>query len=603
MLLTWALMVLLWGACSDSPAATTPAPSTSTIASVVTVTPRAAATSVPARTVTPPPTRTPTATATPTAGGSRPGGGSARQGGQPALSLAGSTDLGGRGFNGNVRALGTVAYVGSWGSGGLCPALGVRAVDLTDPAQPTVIGTMARFAGTSAEDVVPVRVQTPAFAGDLLATGIQRCSGGGAAPAGLALTDISDPSHPVELGFFDIGSGARGVHELDVVKQGDRVLALLAVPFGERSGGGDLVIVDISDPRDPRRLAVWGAQSALGIRQGVGCNRSVYDHSVSGSRDGLRAYLSYWDAGVIMLDISEPGSPVVVGRIAVPGTEGAVHSAIELPNGLLLVTEEDDVFQSPRGLTIRAAGGGTEVEVTGCQSAGSDLLDSEGVINGPLVSVANPCQDQPAAQGAIVVTGEQRGCAIGAAARAAQAGGARALVVGIDAEAPESRRLDGLGAQIPVVFVTRGDAERLTQVSPRGEGVGQLPSARPWGAARLWDISNPARPVQRSAFRTRNALAFPPPDGGYYTVHNPLWSGRYALFSWYADGVRVVDISDPARPVEVAAYVPPAVRDPFGFFPTAATVWGVALAGDLVLASDVNGGLYVLKSTDVVGEP
>ena len=73
-----------------------------------------------------------------------------------------------------------------------------------------------------------------------------------------------------------------------------------------------------------------------------------------------------------------------------------------------------------------------------------------------------------------------------------------------------------------------------------------------------------------------------------YTIHNPLADDRdanRAYLAWYADGVRLLDVSDASRPVELASWVPP--HDPF--------VWSVAFMGDLVLVGDVNNGVYVLR--------
>lgn len=60
------------------------------------------------------------------------------------------------------------------------------------------------------------------------------------------------------------------------------------------------------------------------------------------------------------------------------------------------------------------------------------------------------------------------------------------------------------------------------------------------------------------------------PDGRtrpyqYYTTHNVSVdndrNARLAFFSWFASGLRVFDISDPARPQEVAYYNPPVGQD------------------------------------------
>lgn len=510
----------------------------------------------------------------------------------PELSLLGHTDLGGRGFNANVRALKGYAYVGSWGTSTACPALGVRVVDLSDPTTPRVVAATARFPGTTAEDVVPVHLETAAFSGDVLAVGIQRCAATGTEPAGLALVDITDPRHPAPLAFFS--TGARGVHELDVTVQPDRALALLAVPYSERGGPGDFRIVDITDPRHPVQLAAWGAGAQLGIIDGTGCNRAVYDHSVRASPDGRRAYLSYWDAGLIILDISDPTTPRVLGRAVAAGREGAVHSADETPNGLLLVTEEDDVFRPPRGLTLRAEGDGSTVITHGCEGDSEQGLDNTGVIEGALIYSGTGCA--PITAGGDVAVVEEGGCGLAAKSRRARDAGFRALLVlqGDDAVAPRSS--DGRPS-LPVVAVGGEDGRRLRALAQTGRARVTLPVARPWGGVQVWDLRDPARPSLVTVFRTENGARFPPPGPGYYTAHNPLSAGRYALISWYADGVRLVDFADPANPHEVAAFVPPAAPDPFGVFPPTANVWGVARDGDLVLLSDINSGLWVLRAS------
>jgi hypothetical protein len=67
---------------------------------------------------------------------------------------------------------------------------------------------------------------------------------------------------------------------------------------------------------------------------------------------------------------------------------------------------------------------------------------------------------------------------------------------------------------------------------------------------------------------------------------------KLAYFSWYAGGLRVVNISDPANPREVGHYIDPAGNN----------FWGVALTENgagkrLVLASDRDYGLFIFKFT------
>jgi hypothetical protein len=89
---------------------------------------------------------------------------------------------------------------------------------------------------------------------------------------------------------------------------------------------------------------------------------------------------------------------------------------------------------------------------------------------------------------------------------------------------------------------------------------------------------------------------------GDYTIHNPFLVGTDVYLSWYTDGVRVVDVSNPSQPVEVAFFVPPAGQNPVKpsqrFVLTNTTqVWGVVVdpATGLVYASDMNTGLWILR--------
>ena len=126
-----------------------------------------------------------------------------------------------------------------------------------------------------------------------------------------------------------------------------------------------------------------------------------------------------------------------------------------------------------------------------------------------------------------------------------------------------------------------------------------------WGFQRIFDVSDLTRPVQIATFSTANSR--PRSRGrvrrdGIFSVHNNVIVGDIEVVSWYSDGVRVVDLSDRRRPREVAYFVPPARRDPQGFwlapngnrrFPH---VWGVSVSDGLVYASDISSGLWIFRS-------
>ena len=125
------------------------------------------------------------------------------------------------------------------------------------------------------------------------------------------------------------------------------------------------------------------------------------------------------------------------------------------------------------------------------------------------------------------------------------------------------------------------------------------------GYLRIWDYSNLAAPVQIGQFRTPNSSRSRDVAAGDYSIHNALVVGTDVYISWYSDGIRVLDVSDPTSPQEVAYFVPPSANNPVkpsqrGVLTNAPEVWGVAYdaATGLIYASDMNSGLWILRRTD-----
>jgi hypothetical protein len=125
-----------------------------------------------------------------------------------------------------------------------------------------------------------------------------------------------------------------------------------------------------------------------------------------------------------------------------------------------------------------------------------------------------------------------------------------------------------------------------------------------WGYLRVYDYSDRSAPVQIGEYRTPNSMSTGTPASGDYTIHNPYLVGTDVYISWYSDGVRVVDASDPTDPQEVAFFVPPAGKNPVkppqrGVLSQTPQVWGVVVdeATGLIYASDMNTGLWILERT------
>jgi hypothetical protein len=126
-----------------------------------------------------------------------------------------------------------------------------------------------------------------------------------------------------------------------------------------------------------------------------------------------------------------------------------------------------------------------------------------------------------------------------------------------------------------------------------------------FGYMRVYDYSRAAAPRQIGEYRTPNSLGTSDQAAGDFVIHNNFLVGTDVYSSWYTDGVRVVDTSDPTHPVEVAYFVPPAGSNPVkpsqrGTLSNTTQVWGVVVdeATGLIYASDMNTGLWILRRTD-----
>jgi choice-of-anchor B domain-containing protein len=101
---------------------------------------------------------------------------------------------------------------------------------------------------------------------------------------------------------------------------------------------------------------------------------------------------------------------------------------------------------------------------------------------------------------------------------------------------------------------------------------------------KIWDARTPGQLTQVAEFT-------PPGAAVNSTIHNIYVRGRYAYMSYYCVGVHIVDIADPARPQEVAFYDLNDNAPCSGYDSN----WGVDPFSNLIYASDMQHGLYVLE--------
>jgi hypothetical protein len=282
------------------------------------------------------------------------------------IKVLGHDDPGGGAPAGDVVAHRGFAYLGSWGlgsetgAGEFCRAQGVRVYDVSNPRRLRRVATFAdgasnpQLAGSWTEKVMVRAVRTPDFRGDLAVVSFQDCRAGGF--RGIGLYDVTNPRRPVQLALRE--SGTFGVHELWMEARGRKAYVYEAANFHEVAAAEEgqdpatvnpeFRIVDVSDPANPVQIGDWSAWRDLGVSplDGIGTFPFNFVHSVV-VFDEI-AYVSYWDFGTVMLDVSDPANPVFLGRTEYgPGAEGNAHSAWIAKRGRILIQTDEDFDPAP----------------------------------------------------------------------------------------------------------------------------------------------------------------------------------------------------------------------------------------------------------------
>lgn len=126
----------------------------------------------------------------------------------------------------------------------------------------------------------------------------------------------------------------------------------------------------------------------------------------------------------------------------------------------------------------------------------------------------------------------------------------------------------------------------------------------PWGKLHLVDIANPAAPVEVGSYGLPEndpaICATSSFDRITFTAHNATATRDLAFVTWHAGGLQVIDLSDATAPRQVTEFRPEplasvAVEDPaLGGLPV--EMWSYPILKDgLVYVVDVRNGLYILR--------
>lgn len=514
---------------------------------------------------------------------------------------------------------------------------GIPVFDVHNPNRPAYVGSLPSVEGSRINDVKVAEMNS----GAILVHSNEPCDGG---PGGFEVYDVDDPTDPTHLASVRVDDANRvvrdafgivdvGVHNLFLFTQGERDYVAL------QSEGyfGGFQIFELTDPTDPEFVSAWGAEYLCEgefcsgdpheendvdvildvinnwLLDGVGQSQNRLLHDVTISEDGTRAYLAHWDAGLILLDISDPANPQFVSQ-ALDRTAGDgevnSHQAWPSEDGNVVVETEEDFDQFALSFNIADGPNAGEYDAAegGFTTPIADLPDQ--TLAGPTTYLGLACDPEgiPEASGDGEIAVIQRGqCRFDRKAQIAIDAGYDGMVVFNEPGDESLTSMGGDSRDIPGLFVGHStglaifDADSADDLTVGDTGASIEATAEPerWGNVRIWDYSDEENPVLASEFDTR-CSADPTHEScdprGTYSVHNTIVERDRAYFSWYSDGVLVLDISDPYNPVETARYSRggeefedqnDGIQDVWGIYKEPRKPW--------IYASDRNGGLYVLK--------
>lgn len=586
--------------------------------------------------------------------------------------------------------------------------------------------------GSRANDVKVAAMNS----GDILVHSNERCLGG---PGGVELYNVDNPLQPVHLASLPIKDRNRWLltrdkseirvdqkekknpnkNELsgpeDVTvhnnflfsRDGRDYLAVMA-----NSRFGNFQLFDISDPRNPVLVGTWGAEELVLVDNGKSgkqkdpenvagkkANTALQDlakkldsgsngylHDITISADGSKAYLSNWDSGLVLLDISDVSDPKLIGvgrHTLQPDGTIVSHAAWPSADGSVVVETAEDFFIKPEGsnpvvlttpFSVRYAptGNGNQFEIEEIpfeydEDLGTDLqMGLDTYVEVPFAAgfpfvgelkdavFVNSSGNITLNRGVVDYTSsieefrnvEQRiapfwGDIDPRGGRVLVKELADRLVVTYENIPYYSDGTPETTTTVQVVLYSSGVVEmhyKEIDTDIQGDGanlvmgisaaiqdsalvtvedyLAGLPQdvvlgtfavlytnvfeASNWGNVRIWDFSDPSAPVLASTFDT--VCSGLPYSAGCdynkqtYSVHNVIVEGDLAYFSWYGNGVLVVDVSEPSSPVEIARYDN---RDAAWESQNGGgqDYWGIyKIPGQPeIYASDRNGGLYILQ--------
>lgn len=237
--------------------------------------------------------------------------------------LIGHSDLKGYGDGMQLMLKDEYLVVGHLGK------MGTSILDVSNPAAPRVVRQLQSPRGTHTHKVQ--------IADDILLVNYEKHGTGEPERVGFQIFDIADPADPKPISFFS--TDGKGVHRMWYNGGTYAYMSAKLDGFTDQI----MLIVDVSNPTSPREVSRWwipGMWEAGQEKANWDANRRYAAHHPVVWQD--RAYLGFWDAGMIILDIGDRAHPKMLSHSMWPPEEsGNTHTGLPLPERhLLIVTEE-----------------------------------------------------------------------------------------------------------------------------------------------------------------------------------------------------------------------------------------------------------------------
>ncbi len=163
-------------------------------------------------------------------------------------------------------------------------------VDVSDPAHPYLRSTIVTQSFTPDVQINDTLVYLALSPGQGIYDG-----------DAVLIVNVTNPDVPEVVGTY----GHAGMTDCPALFIADTLL------FAGSYDGRQLEIINVANPAQPESVGSWLYPQASTV---VG----AYIHDIF-VRDHI-AYLAYWEAGLQIIDVSNPAVPVRLGQVAIPGT-------------------------------------------------------------------------------------------------------------------------------------------------------------------------------------------------------------------------------------------------------------------------------------------